>query len=60
MKLSVFGTLSIAVILICQVAFAETVKIGFVTTLTGGAGAIGNDMRDAVELALDHLSRKMG
>ena len=38
---------------------AETVKIGFVTTLTGGAGAIGNDMRDAVELALDHLGRKM-
>ena len=32
----------------------------FVTTLTGGAGAIGSDMRNAVELALDHLGRKMG
>ena len=60
MKLSILGTLSLAVMLISQVAFAETVKIGFVTTLTGGAGAIGNDMRDAVELALDHLGRKMG
>ena len=60
MKLGILGTLSLALMLISQVAFAETVKIGFVTTLTGGAGAIGNDMRDAVELALDHLGRKMG
>ena len=60
MKLGILGTLSLAVMLISQVALAETVKIGFVTTLTGGAGAIGNDMRDAVELALDHLGRKMG
>ena len=59
MKSGMLGTLSLALMLISQVAFAETVKIGFVTTLTGGAGAIGNDMRDAVELALDHLGRKM-
>ena len=60
MKLGILGTLSLAAMLISQVALAETVKIGFVTTLTGGAGAIGNDMKDAVELALDHLGRKMG
>ena len=60
MKLGILGTLSLAAMLISQVALAETVKIGFVTTLTGGAGAIGNDMRDAVELALDHLGRNMG
>ena len=36
-------------------AQAETVKIGFVTTLTTPAAVIGNDMRDAVELALEHL-----
>ena len=60
MKSGMLGTLSLALMLISQVIFAETVKIGFVTTLTGGAGAIGNDMRDAVELALDHLGRKMG
>jgi branched-chain amino acid transport system substrate-binding protein len=35
------------------------VKIGFVTTLSGGIAAVGNDMRDAFELALDHLGRKM-
>jgi len=54
MKLGILGTLSIGALLVGQVTLAETVKIGFVTTLTGGAGAIGNDMRDAVELALDH------
>ena len=60
MKLGILGTFSIGALLVGQVTLAETVKIGFVTTLTGGAGAIGNDMRDAVELALDHLGRKMG
>ena len=60
MKLGILGTLSIGTLLVGQVTLAETVRIGFVTTLTGGAGAIGNDMRDAVELALDHLGRKMG
>ena len=60
MKLLLLRTLSVVLILISQVVLAETVKIGFVTTLTGGAGAIGNDMRDAVELALDHLGGKMG
>jgi branched-chain amino acid transport system substrate-binding protein len=39
---------------------AETVKIGFVTTLTTGAGVIGRDMADAVQLALDHIGNKMG
>ena len=60
MKLSILGAFSLATMLISHIVLAETVKIGFVTTLTGGAGAIGNDMRDAVELALDHLGRKMG
>ena len=39
---------------------AEKIKIGFVTTLTTGAAVIGKDMRNAVELALDHIGRKMG
>src|SRR5215211_935130 len=36
------------------------VKIGFVTTFSGAAAAVGNDLRDGFELALDHLGRKMG
>jgi len=38
----------------------QKVKIGFITTLSGPQGAIGNDMRNSVELALDHLGRKVG
>jgi branched-chain amino acid transport system substrate-binding protein len=36
------------------------IKIGFVTTFSGAVAVIGNDMRDAFELALDHMGRKMG
>ena len=38
----------------------KTIKIGFVSTFTGPVAAIGNDMRNSFELALDHLGRKMG
>jgi branched-chain amino acid transport system substrate-binding protein len=41
-------------------AAQEDVKIGFLTTLSGGAAVIGNEMRDAFELGLDHLGRKIG
>jgi branched-chain amino acid transport system substrate-binding protein len=39
---------------------AETLKIGFITTLSGPQGVIGKHMKDSVELALDHLGRKVG
>jgi branched-chain amino acid transport system substrate-binding protein len=38
---------------------ADSVKIGFVSTFSGAAAAIGNDARNAFELALDHIGRKM-
>ena len=41
-------------------AVSATIKIGFVTTLSTPAAVIGNDMRDAVELAMDHIGRKIG
>ena len=37
-----------------------SVKIGFVSTFSGPTGAMGNDMRNSFELALDQLGRKMG
>jgi len=40
-------------------AKAKKIKIGFVTTLSGGAGVIGKDMRNSVMVALDHLGGKM-
>jgi branched-chain amino acid transport system substrate-binding protein len=38
----------------------KTVKIGFISTFSGPTAVIGNDMRNAFELALDHLGRKLG
>src|SRR5580692_13151110 len=45
-----------------QPAWAQqkTVKIGFLSTFSGPTAAIGNDMRNAFELALDHLDHKIG
>src|SRR5512141_2036943 len=42
-------------------AFAQQkLKIGFISTFSGPVGAIGADMKNSVELALDHLGRKVG
>src|SRR5688572_22441025 len=41
-------------------AAQQKVKIGFITTMSGPQGVIGGYMRDSVELALDHLGRKVG
>ncbi len=38
----------------------KTVKIGFVSTFSGPTAVIGNDMRNAFELGLDHHGRKLG
>ncbi len=39
---------------------ADSVRIGFVTTLTTPAGVIGTDMQNALALALDHINHQMG
>jgi branched-chain amino acid transport system substrate-binding protein len=47
--------------LVATPAFAQQkVKIGFITTLSGPGGIIGEHMKNSVELALDHLGRKVG
>ncbi len=38
----------------------KTIKIGFISSFSGPAAAIGNDMRYSFELALDHHGRKLG
>ncbi len=54
--------MSTALLLVAGPAMAQqkTVKIGFVSTFSGPVAAIGNDMRNSFELALDHMGRKMG
>ncbi|WP_371037808.1 MULTISPECIES: ABC transporter substrate-binding protein [unclassified Rhodosalinus] len=41
-------------------AWAEDVKIGFVTTLSTGGAVIGNQMKNAVDLAMEHLGGEAG
>jgi len=41
-------------------AAQQKVKIGFISTFSGPGGVIGGYMKDSVELALDHLGRKVG
>ena len=53
-------SLALCALIAAPVHAAGKVKIGFVTTLTTGAGIIGNDMKHAVELALNHIGNKMG
>ena len=38
----------------------QKVKIGFISTMSGPPAIIGKHMKDSVEVALDHLGRKMG
>ena len=54
---SLAATLALVIV---PAAAQEPVKIGFVATFSGPAAAIGTDMRDAFELALDNLGRKIG
>jgi len=43
-----------------SLAQQRTLKIGFISTFSGPVAAIGNDMRNSFELALDHHGRKIG
>ncbi len=59
------GTAALALVAgpaIVQQASAQqkTIKIGFISTFSGPVAAIGNDMRNAFELGLDHMGRKLG
>ena len=50
----------LAVLVAASPAVAQKVKIGFITTLSGPEAIIGEHMKNSVELALDHLGRKVG
>jgi branched-chain amino acid transport system substrate-binding protein len=52
--------LSLALAAMPATAQQKTIKIGFVSTFSGPVAAIGNDMRNSFELALDHHNRKLG
>jgi len=54
------AAVSVALAFSGPAAAQQKLKIGFITTLSGVNGNIGEDMKNSVELALDHLKRKVG
>ena len=60
MKTKISLIVAMSLMLAAPGTFAASVKLGFVTTLSTPAAVIGNDMRDAVELAMEHIGHKMG
>jgi branched-chain amino acid transport system substrate-binding protein len=38
----------------------QKIKIGFISTFSGPQGVMGQFMKESVEVALDHLGRKVG
>src|SRR3954447_26064274 len=61
MKLVLLATVA-ALVWVAAPAAAQqkTVKIGFIGTFSGPAAALGADMRNSFEIALDHAGRKVG
>jgi branched-chain amino acid transport system substrate-binding protein len=53
MTLRTTGLAALLALAAAPTAAQDGAKIGFVATFSGPAAAIGNDMRDAFELALD-------
>jgi branched-chain amino acid transport system substrate-binding protein len=60
LRTRLFAAIALAAGMTVSAVNAGTVKIGFVTTLTTPAGVIGRDMKDAVDLAMEHIGAKMG
>ena len=50
----------ISAAMVAGTASADTVKVGYMTTLSGGAGIIGKQMQNAVNLAMEHTDGKLG
>ena len=57
--IAVIGAIVGAAMLLTPALAADKVKIGFLTTLTTPAAVIGNDMKDAFDLAYAHIGGKM-
>jgi branched-chain amino acid transport system substrate-binding protein len=54
------GTAALALLAVPAMTQQKTIKIGFVSSFSGPVAAIGNDMRNAFELGLDQVGRKLG
>jgi branched-chain amino acid transport system substrate-binding protein len=59
-KISLVAATAAAIGLMAAPAMAEAVKIGMITTLSGGGSGLGIDIRDGFELALKQGGGKLG
>ena len=59
MTKKILGSL-LALTMLASPLYAEKVKVGFMTTLSGPAGIIGKQMKDAFQLGLDHIGNAFG
>ena len=53
-------SLAVAATMAATPALADKVKVGYMTTLSGGAGIIGKQMQNAVNLAMEHTGGTLG
>lgn len=53
-------TALVGIVFATSVHAADKLTLGFMTTLSGPAAVIGNDIRDGMRLALDHLDQRVG
>ena len=65
MRLQIALMASAAMLVVLQgtsqaVAQDKEIRIGYINTFSGGAAIYGKHQKDGLELALDHLGRKMG
>ena len=61
MRKPILATVTAVAFAFAAPAFAQQkIKIGFISTFSGPQGVMGQYMKDSVELALDHLGRKVG
>lgn len=60
MRLRVLAAMAATALVANPAAAADEVKIGFINTFSGGLAVFGKHQRDGLELALDHLDRKIG
>jgi branched-chain amino acid transport system substrate-binding protein len=54
------GAIAAALTFATPAVAQQKIKIGFISTFSGPQGVMGQYMKDSVELALDHLGRKVG
>ena len=60
MRKPILAALAAALAFAMPAQAQQKIKIGFISTFSGPQGVMGQYMKDSVELALDHLGRKVG